>query len=132
MSKNAAAELADFLDQRARAVQAIEAEAQALIHGQGGGQGGGQGDQAGYETRMRAKAQLLAGLAADAQGLVAALEPLLSRAAGQRLARFAESAANSLSIGSPFYMSALLYPDEHKAGEPNDLERFADEVRAWG
>ncbi len=128
MSKNAASELADFLDQRARAVRAIEAEAQVLIHGQGGG----QGDQAGYEARMRAKAQLLAELAADAQGLVAALEPLLSRAAGQRLARFAESAANSLSIGSPFYMSALLYPDDHKAGEPNDLERFTDEVRSWG
>ncbi len=123
-SKSAAAVLADFLEQRARAVRAIEAEAEAILHG--------QGDQAGYVAKMREKALLLADLAGDCQGLVLALEPLLSTAAGERLERFSQSAANSLSVGSPFYMSALLYPDDYKQGAPNDLERYVAEVRSWG
>jgi hypothetical protein len=28
-----------------------------------------------------------------------------------------------------FYMSALLYPDDYREGEPNDLETFVDSVR---
>jgi hypothetical protein len=124
MGKSAASMLADFLEQRARAVRTIEAEAEATIHG--------QGDQAGYVAKMREKALLLAALDEDAQALVQALEPVLAKAAGERLARFSGSAATSLSVGSPFFMSALLYPDEHKPGEPNDLERYADEVRGWG
>jgi hypothetical protein len=116
--------LADFLEQRARAVRAIEAGAEAILHG--------QGDQDGYVAKMREKALLLSDLAGDAQGLVVALPPVLSKAAGDRLEQFSQSAANALSVGSPFYMSALLYPDDHKPGEPNDLERYVDEVRGWG
>jgi hypothetical protein len=123
MSNSAASILADFLEQRAKAVRAIEAEAGAIIHG--------QGDQAGYVDKMREKATLLAALDEDARPLVRALEPVLAKAAGERLERFSASAASSLSVGSPFFMSALLYPDEHKPGQPNDLELYADEVRGW-
>ncbi|MDP3428301.1 MAG: hypothetical protein Q8S17_13115, partial [Humidesulfovibrio sp.] len=84
MSKSAASVLADFLEQRARAVRAIEAEAEALIHG--------QADQAGYVAKMRDKALLLADLAGDAQGLVLALDQARSEAAAERLERFSESA----------------------------------------
>lgn len=128
MSKSAASVLADFLEQRAKAVRAIEAEAEAIIHGDGHG----QGDQAGYVVKMREKALLLADLAGDAQGLVLALDHAHSEAAADRLERFSQSAATSLKVGSPFFMSALLYPDEHRPGEPNDLERYVDEVRGWG
>ena len=123
MSTSAASTLADFLEQRAKAVQAIEAEAETIIHG--------QGDQAGYVAKMREKAALLAALAADAETLVQALEPRLAKTAAERLGRFSQSAATSLSVGSPFFMSALLYPDEHKPGEPNDLDRYVAEVRSW-
>jgi hypothetical protein len=124
MSKSAASVLADFLEQRARAVRAIEAEAEAIIHG--------QGDQAGYVAKMREKAMLLADLAGDAQGLVLALPSAQGEAAAERLERFSQSAANSLKVGSPFYMSALLYPDDYRQGSPNDLERHVAEVRGWG
>lgn len=124
MSTSAASRLADFLEQRAQAVQAIEAEAGAIIHG--------QGDQAGYGAKMREKAALLAALAADARPLVLALEPRLASLADERLERFSQSAAMSLKVGSPFFMSALLYPDEHKPGEPNDLDLYVAEVRSWG
>lgn len=124
MSTSAALVLAGFLDQRARAVRAIEAEAEGLIHG--------KGDQAGYVAKMREKAMLLADLSGDAQGLVLALDADLAEEVEERLERFSASAANSLRVGSPFYMSALLYPDDHRPGEPNDLERFAAEVRGRG
>ena len=124
MNSKPTAALADFLDERARAVKAIEAQAEEIIHV--------HKDQPGYQAKMREKAELLAALARDAAGLAAALPSPLAGAAGERLARFSESAGNALGIGSAFYMSALLYPDEHKPGEPNDLERYAAEVRSWG
>lgn len=46
-----------------------------------------------------------------------------------RLRDFAQGAENALSIGSPFYMSALLYPDEHKTGQPNNLELLIAELK---
>ena len=55
----------------------------------------------------------------------------LAAAAGERLNGFSLNASNSLRIGSVFYMSALLYPDEHKPGAPNNLEFLPAEVRGW-
>lgn len=118
--------LADFLEARAAAVKAIEAEAESILHG--------SGDQAAYAAKMRQKAELLAALAEDSDALVTALEqsdPVLGEAAGQRLEAFSGSAATSLRVGSVFFMSALLYNDDHKPGEPNNLELYAREVRAW-
>lgn len=123
MSANATAKLADFLDEKAKQVKAIEAEAEATIHG--------KGDQAGYEAKMREKAELLSKLSGEAAPLVAALGSGLADAAAERLDGFSGNAAMSLKVGSVFFMSALLYPDEHKAGEPNNLELFAAEVRGW-
>lgn len=126
MSSQAILALADFLDQRAVRVKTIEAEAQALLQG--------QPDQAGYAAKMREKAALLADLAEDAEGLVSAVEgkdAVLGSVAAERLEAFSGSAATSLRVGSVFFMSALLYPDDHKPGEPNNLELFAEEVRGW-
>lgn len=124
MTTTPAAALAEFLDNKARAVRAIEAEAEEIIHN--------KGDQSGYEATMRQKAELLAALADDAASLTDSLPVPLAEAASERLGDFSANAANALRIGSVFYMSALLYPDEHKPGEPNNLERFAAEVRSWG
>ncbi len=123
MSPTAIVQLATFLEERAATVHALEAEAEALIHD--------KKDQAGYAAKMREKAELLADLAEDAEPLVNALEPVLAKAAGERLASFSGSAAMSLNVGSVFFMSALLYPDEHKPGEPNNLDKYAAEVRGW-
>lgn len=123
MSADAIANLADFLDDKARQVKAIEAEAEAVIHG--------KGDQAGYQAKMREKAELLSALAKDAAKLVKALKPGLADAADERLSGFSQNAAMALQVGSVFFMSALLYPDEHTPGEPNNLELFAAEVRSW-
>lgn len=124
MTSSPTAALADYLDDKARQVRAIEAEAETAIHA--------KGDQPAYQALMRRKAELLQALADDAAPLVKPLGPGLAQAAGERLAGFSLNAENSLRIGSVFFMSALLYPDEHKPGEPNNLELFAAEVRSWG
>jgi hypothetical protein len=123
VTANPAAALADYLDQKAKAVQDIETRAEAILLG--------KGDQTGYQELMREKAQLLASLAEDARSLVLALPEQRADEADTQLEAFSMSAGNALRIGSVFYMSALLYPDDHKTGEPNNLELFAAEVRAW-
>lgn len=88
-------------------------------------------------------AQAYKGLMAEKAGLIQQLpsgfrdafseKDESSRAAWEhivnRLSEFAMGAENALSIGSPFYMSALLYPDEHQPGEPNNLELLIAELQ---
>lgn len=99
----------------------MEARGRALVE---------SGDAEGYRTLMREKAELLAGLDREGRAHLAALPSPLRERAGARLRGFSASAKNALSLDSVFYMSALLYPDEHVPGEPNNLELFRDEVNA--
>lgn len=123
MKTTPAAALADFLDMKAAAVHDIEARAEAALTGEDG--------QQAYEGVMREKATLLADIADDAKPLLEALPASRADDAAERLGMFSMNAKNSLRIGSVFYMSALLYPDDHQKGQPNNLELFAAEVRAW-
>lgn len=123
MKTTPAAALADFLETKAAAVHDIETRAKDALTGEGG--------QQAYEGIMREKATLLADIADDAKPLVDALSGGQAAEAAERLSMFSMNAKNSLRIGSVFYMSALLYPDDHQKGQPNNLELFAAEVRAW-
>lgn len=90
------------------------------------------GDIPGYTAKMHAKAESLAALARDAAPLLATLpEPLRDRLAAA-LKRFSQSAAMALRLDSVFFMSALLYPDEHKPGEPDNLALFIDQLETRG
>lgn len=42
---------------------------------------------------------------------------------------FAMRAAQALELSSIFYMSALLYPEDYREGDRNDLEFFIDRLR---
>ncbi len=90
------------------------------------------GDEAGYREGMRTKAELLANLSTAAipflDGLPAERRPMIEH----RLDMFSQSARRSLDIGSVFYMSALLYPDDHKPGEPNTLETWLADLERAG
>ncbi|WP_308620730.1 hypothetical protein [uncultured Desulfovibrio sp.] len=104
-------------------IMATEREALALMDA---------GDIPGYTAKMHARAESLAALAKDAAPRLAALpEPLRGRLAGA-LKRFSQSAAMALRLDSVFYMSALLYPDEHKPGEPDNLALFISQLEARG
>ncbi len=92
-----------------------------------------QPDYAGaYKDLMFEKAELIRRLPDEFQQEFPGKEPA-SRAMWERvvsrLRDFAAGAENALSIGSPFYMSALLYPDEHQPGDPNNLELLIAELR---
>lgn len=120
MADTAEQTLKAFLVDRAGRVRDLEAEAAEIIHD--------QGDQRGYEAKMAEKAELLADLAGEAEPLLAGVDPDKAQAVGARLQNFSGNAARSLQIGSVFYMSALLYPDDHREGEPNNLERLISET----
>ncbi len=45
------------------------------------------------------------------------------------LSSFAMRAAQAWELSSIFYMSALLYPEDYRKGDRNDLEIFIDRLR---
>jgi len=49
-----------------------------------------------------------------------------------RLEEFAASARRSLEIGSVFYMANLLYDEDHKPGEPHNLDALISDLRELG
>jgi len=109
------------LDESAREVRRIEEQALRDL---------GQHNIESYRDGMRSKAELLAGLPAAFAPLLRTLPEDAAQAVRDGLRSFAHSAGNALSLNSVFYMSALLYPEDYREGEPNDLEVFAEELRA--
>lgn len=103
-----------LLKERHAAVAAREAEALAALEQ--------DKDQNAYRKLMTQRAQLVAALDdEDLLNLAAALPPPLRDEAASSLRRFAGSARQGLGIGSVFYYSSLLYPDDHRKGEPDNL-----------
>lgn len=90
------------------------------------------GDMPAYTARMQEKARLLASLGRRRRGLSRRAARTAPGQAGHRLHRFSASARNALRIGSIFYMSALLYPEDHKPGQPDDLQVFIRRLRDEG
>lgn len=85
-----------------------------------------------YKDLMVGKAEIIRRLPNEFQQEFPGSDPSL-RATWERvvsrLRDFAQGAENALSIGSTFYMSALLYPDEHQAGDPDNLELLIAELK---
>ena len=118
-----AASLNDFfawLEERARDVRRIEQQALRELE---------RNNTQGYRDAMRGKAKLLASLPKASIPLVGGLPGDASQAIQEGLWRFARNAGNALSLDSVFYMSALLYPEDYREGEANDLELFLEELR---
>lgn len=106
----------DFLRDRIRQVREAEESSLALLHE--------QGDEAGYRDGMRRKAEILARLASEADPFLDEVGLITRPMFEHRLGMFSQSAKRSLDIGSVFYMSALLYPEDHQPGQPNTLETW--------
>lgn len=110
----------DFLEEANARVKQLEAEGDAAM---------ADGGQTAFQAKLEKKAELLASLGTRAAPLTEAIGGDLGRNIDDRLERFASSAATALRIGSVFFMTALLYPEDHQPGEPNDLETFIAELR---
>ncbi len=111
-----------WLEDRSEAVRTLETQANSALHE--------DGDQIRYKQLMQEKASLLARLADDAAPSVALLPEHLRGTVSETLGRFSRSAAVAKQIGSVFYMSALLYPEDHAPGGKNDLDAFVDALRS--
>lgn len=103
-----------FLQERIEQVKQAEANAWHLLHE--------ADDEPGYRENMRMKAEILANLASQARPFLDDISLIHRPTIEHRLNMFAQSAQRSLDLDSVFYMSALLYPEDHQPGEPTTLE----------
>lgn len=115
-------EVADWLDGCAAKIAELEIRARDLIER--------DLDQDGYKALMREKALLLAGLGDEAAERLAGESGPEAQRILRRMDKFSASAASALEIGSVFFMSALLYPEDHAPGDKNDLEAFILTIRS--
>lgn len=116
--------LAGWLEKEAGKIRKIERKAYLALYN--------EKDEQLYRDLMKAKALKLADLADSVSPYISALDTKDREIVGRRMERFSVSASKALEIGSVFFMSALLYPEDYKDGEKNDLENFADRVRRLG
>ena len=117
------AAVAAWLRERHAAVMAAEKAALSLLE---------QGDIDGHSAKMHEKARLLATMCEDARPVLAPLAGPLRAQVALGLDRFSGSAQMGLDLDSLFYMSALLYRDDHKAGEPDNLQLFIERLEREG
>ncbi|MDR1946795.1 MAG: hypothetical protein LBQ51_06480 [Desulfovibrio sp.] len=78
-------------------------------------------DSARYRALMEERAKSLIVLEAQAAPLLGTLPEAARGKTRSALRAFADGARTALDLGSVFYMSALLYRDDHRAGEPDKL-----------
>ena len=109
-----------WLKEKVQQIKNIEDEANAVL---------AAGDSEKYRDLMRQKAEVLSGLASSAEAVSADLPPEVRREVMSKLTNFSQNAQNSLDLDSTFYMSALLYPDDHKTGQQNNLELLIEEIK---
>ena len=106
--------LKEYLLQTAKQIQDIEAKAKKMLSA---------GNKQEYVSSMHKKAHILAALydnarKQDVSDIEQAENVLLT------LHGFYERAEKSLQVNSPWFMSALLYPEDYREGEPNNLEKL--------
>lgn len=110
----------EFLEKTSNMVNRIEAEGEAVIESEG---------QRAFQEKAEEKAEILAALGEKAWKLTEKIEGDLGKEISQKLEQFSMSASAALRIGSVFFMTALLYPENHQPGDPNDLEAFIEELK---
>lgn len=110
----------DWLEKQHDQIMQCESDAMSLL---------AKDDSEGYRAKMREKAELLSTLAERAKPVLDGLPASQRTRIEQKLGQFSSSADTALALGSVFYMSALLYRDDHKRGEPDNLEIFIQELK---
>jgi len=102
----------------ARTIRDVEKAAHHALHE--------VGDEASYRAGMMEKCRLLSGLPEAVSDSLMEAEGADADYFASGLENFARKASQAMSLGSVFYMAALLYPEDYADGDPNDLEEFLD------
>ena len=110
---------------RQRHDQVLQAEAKALQYLD-------EGDATSHNACMRQKAELLSTMAEDAKPMLEFLPGELRFNLAMALEKFSSSARMALRLNSIFYMGALLYPDDHIKGEPDNLILCIERIEKQG
>lgn len=109
------------LEGTATSIRRIEEQARQALHG--------EGDETTYRELMREKAEVLQNLPLALAPILDQLPSKLHDRVSDRVEQFAHSASMALNLNSVFFMYALLYPEDYREGDPNDLERFIQELK---
>ncbi|NDV20063.1 hypothetical protein GO013_11615 [Pseudodesulfovibrio sp. JC047] len=120
MPDHARMDLIQFLEQTNADVLRLEKEGEEALQREG---------QRAFQVKLEEKAKLLAALGENAWEYTEKIEGALGAEIATQLEQFSTSAGAALRIGSVFFMTALLYPEDHKPGDPNDLAVFIEELR---
>ena len=107
--------LIDFLKEKQKAIGDIESSAAVCLE---------KGQIVEYKDLMYKKAEILADLTDDALNFLRSIPQPEQDEIKSELNDFSINASEALELNSTFYMSALLYPEDYKPGNPNNLEKF--------
>lgn len=88
-----------------------------------------KGDTSEYMGKMRDKAILLAELYENLKPFFTDNDTPFWERVKKRIADFSRNANLALDLDSVFFMSALLYPEDHIKGELDNLLRLIMEIR---
>ncbi len=97
----------------------MDCEQRALAAGQAG-------DSDTWRTLMKEKAEKMAAILTAAEPWLKQEDPSTAAMVTDRLKSFAASAKLGLRLDSPFYWSALLWNDDSKPGDPDNLQLFIE------
>jgi hypothetical protein len=112
----ALARVAGVLADTAARIRELERQAEELLHA--------QGDPEASAANLRRKAELLRDLPDELDGLLDGLDPQTRDRVERKAENLCARASAALGQGSVFWMRNLLYPEDYREGEPNELERF--------
>ncbi len=121
MRKEDIAAFSLWLTERCEFLHNLEREAERVLQQ--------EKDTEKYKALMCQKAMFLQALPEEAEDRADLLPDDTADMVMERLEYFSGNASRALRVGSVFFMYALLYPDDHKKGDPNDLDKLAAEVR---
>ncbi|MCF8106802.1 MAG: hypothetical protein K9K64_15065 [Desulfohalobiaceae bacterium] len=108
--------LISLLHQQAESIRQLESEADRVLHK--------EQDPDRYRDQLLEKAEILADLPEKARPFLQDLDPGLQKEVADGLRMFAQRADMALRLNSPFFMRQLLYPEDYREGDNNNLEGF--------
>lgn len=82
------------------------------------------GDTAAHRARLRQKTELLAALPETLAGPLRRADQATANAVMQKAEDLSRRAKQAIKVDSPFFMAQLLYSEDYRDGDPNELEAF--------
>ncbi len=113
--------IVNMLEDAARQIRQLEAEAQEALYS--------KDSLVEYRQKLQQKTSLLMQLPAQTAETLKGMGAGERERIQQRLEGFARRAELAMELESLFYMAALLYPENHRDGEKNDLENYIDQLK---